>query len=288
MVLRLDPRLPVLWRSPDSLQVGADPAVATLETVTTADERIIAGLRVGMPRSALDYIAGVANSPTGRLDALLETLAPAIVTGDGPVAPRTRGTVCLDGEGETAQRIRDLLDEIGVAVTASQRPDAAVLVATHVIEPNRYGHWLRRDVPHLPVVFGDSSASVGPFVVPGRTACLFCHELERVDADAAWPALAAQLVGRPAASETPLAAAIAVSVVAATLAGFFAASAPFAESNGEVVTIDPLTGSTRVSRAAPHPRCGCAALPENVTAHGGRAVRSRRRPNSGRASSAPA
>ena len=60
-----------------------------------------------------------------------------------------------------------------------------------------------RDVPHLAVVFDDDGARVGPLVEPGAGPCLRCLDLGRRDADPAWPAIAAQLAGRPAATGRP-------------------------------------------------------------------------------------
>ena len=81
-----------------------------------------------------------------------------------------------------------------------------MLVAHHVVRPARYGYWLRRDVPHLAVVFGDTTLTVGPFVQPGAEApCLCCLDLARQDADPAWQAIATQLAYRPPSSEEPVA-----------------------------------------------------------------------------------
>ena len=77
-----------------------------------------------------------------------------------------------------------------------------MLVGHYVLEPARHRRWLRRDIPHLPVVFSDGEIRVGPLVEPGHGPCLYCLELARVDEDPAWPAIACQLVGRDAPTET--------------------------------------------------------------------------------------
>jgi hypothetical protein len=73
-------------------------------------------------------------------------------------------------------------------------PPLVLLVAHHVLAPGRAARWLAVDVPHLPVVFGERAAVLGPLVVPGETPCLRCAEEHRVDADPAWPVVAAQLL----------------------------------------------------------------------------------------------
>ncbi len=48
MVLKLDPRFPLVWRTPSSLQLGVDPAVVTLHDVSETTERLLAALVAGV------------------------------------------------------------------------------------------------------------------------------------------------------------------------------------------------------------------------------------------------
>src|SRR5690606_604292 len=85
------------------------------------------------------------------------------------------------------------------------RVEAGMLIGTHAIPPVAYRDWLRRDLPHIGIVLGDTEVQISPVVVPGRTPCLRCAELHRRDADPCWPAVAAQLITMPAAAaEDPL------------------------------------------------------------------------------------
>ena len=54
MTLRLDPRRPIVWRTPHSLQIGVDPVLAVLDDVSEGDARLIDALAVGVPRSGLE------------------------------------------------------------------------------------------------------------------------------------------------------------------------------------------------------------------------------------------
>ena len=72
MVLRLDPRLPLLWRTPSSLQFGVDDPPVVLEAVSAAEERMIAALRVGVSRSGLEMISATAGGRHGEAAALLD------------------------------------------------------------------------------------------------------------------------------------------------------------------------------------------------------------------------
>jgi bacteriocin biosynthesis cyclodehydratase domain-containing protein len=119
---------------------------------------------------------------------------------------------------------------------------------------------LRAGIPHLCVTVREAIAVVGPFVVPGVTACLRCLDLHRSDRDAAWPMIAAQLAsdgGRPATE--------ACDVVLATLAASVCALQALAHIDGEQPatlggTLEVALPDWRIRRRSwrPHPACGCA------------------------------
>ena len=71
-------------------------------------------------------------------------------------------------------------------------PDCGVLVG--VGEPDRelLDAWTRAGTPYLLVRLTEGRAVVGPFVVPGTTACLRCLDAHHTDADPAWPLLVRQ------------------------------------------------------------------------------------------------
>jgi bacteriocin biosynthesis cyclodehydratase domain-containing protein len=306
MILRLDPRFPLVWRTPDTIQLGIDRPLAIVPGVTAPLESVINALRVGVPRSGALMLGRQAGATDAATTALLRALAPALVGGEPrPVRPGaegppvtaawfdgrragtadadagTRPVVCVDGDGPTAQRIRGLLTDLGITVVAVEAhppeagpkhtdPDLAVIVDHFVLAPERHNRWLRRDVPHLPVLFGDAEARVGPLVEPGAGPCLTCLELERVDEDPAWPAIACQLLHRTAPTET---ARLGIEV-ATTAAGLvherlFAASNQFAAAS---LAIDAETLTVRRRAHRPHERCGCRFLPENVIVLAGNAA----------------
>src|SRR5690606_19641405 len=61
--------------------------------------------------------------------------------------------------------------------------------------------YLREDLPHVPVAFEPGGTTIGPLIIPGRTACLACRDAHERDRDPAWPAMHAQLV---AATSVPI------------------------------------------------------------------------------------
>ena len=73
------------------------------------------------------------------------------------------------------------------------RPDLVVLAAMGAIRADAGEPWLRRGIPHLPLVVQAHRVQVGPLITGGAGPCLSCMDLHRRDKDAAWPALLSQL-----------------------------------------------------------------------------------------------
>lgn len=202
-MLRLDPAQPPLWRSTTTLQFGID-AVAIVEAGEAWHLRLLRELERGVPEDALERIAVTLGAPRGRATAFVQRLAPAL---SAPPAPPRRITVQADASMATADVdiVAGALAATGLSIEREvwgdhrEQPPAAapvVLLGHHIIDPRRAGALMLRDLAHLPLVFVGGRIEAGPLVDPGRTACLSCLAAERRDADARWPLVAAQLVGR--------------------------------------------------------------------------------------------
>lgn len=243
MVHRLDPRYPLVWRSPSSIQIGIDPPRVVLDEVDAVAERMLAALVPGATSGALRLLAGGADP-----EPLLAALGPVLEVPD----PEPGNGIAVFGLGHTAVRITRLLEErdrwhSGEAVEPPY-PDAVVIVSHYVTRPAARSLWLRRDVPHLPVVYSDTGVVIGPYVTPGDGPCLSCVEFHHRDRDLAWPALAAQLLDRVSSVDqgtlSAEAAAAAVRMLAAARGGFS-------------VRIDAETGVRTEFAVAEHPQCSC-------------------------------
>ena len=178
MVLRLDPRYPVAWRTPTSMQLGFTGHPLVIDDVSPAAERMVAALIAGVSRTGLRMIGRTAGASELEVDDLLHLLGPALT----PEQPPRPWAVTVVGSGTTADTIAGLLGVAGMAVTAARTAaiatrvpaDLAVVVGNFAIRSDLSRLWLQRDVPHLAVVLGDDAADVGPLVVPGGSACLLC------------------------------------------------------------------------------------------------------------------
>ena len=275
MTTRLDPRRPLLWRTPHSLQVGVDEAVV-LDSVRTETEQVVAALRAGFPALVERRLPDAFDVPAHEFDRVLATLDPVIEHDDPTSGPAVTHRVVVDGASPAAELLRRLLaeqesvgllpPESGSTGSGSQRGhvDVAVLFADFVIPPSRYTRWLRDDVPHLPVVFSDRVVRIGPFVTPGSGPCLHCVELHRTDDDPAWPAVASQLLGHRSPLDTQLLGAEVATRVTRLVLRHLDASQPILASTQLVV--DAATGGVRRRVVREHSRCACRALPGIATA----------------------
>ena len=257
MTIRIDPRWPVVWRDPFTIQIGIDPPRVVIDDVGPTEERMLAALTVGVTRAGL---AVVAETEAHLVDAFLDVITPALMA---PTARYTGATVALSGEGLFADLCARLVGEAGVRVVRAAtpsllvetRPDLAVIVGRSVFPPHTHAIWLRRDVPHLPVLFTESAAHLGPMVEPGSSACLVCIELHRKDEDPAWPAIATQLLGRAVRAEPPTLATEAAATVARMVLERLEAGR--GGSPGLRISVQ---GERAALHWTPHPDCGCRGL----------------------------
>ncbi len=291
--LRLDARRPLLWRDPATLQIGADPAVAVLERIDDDELRLIESLAVGVTVERLHGLAAHLGVRRERVDALLALLSAALEP--EPVRPSSDETLVVVGHGLGAERVAAVLAEGGHPVTIAapaaaiaSRARTAVLVSPHVIDPLEHARWLRRDRPHLAVVFGEEAVTIGPLVQPGTSACLSCVERHRADDDPARTVIATQLWGRAAAAETP---------TAALAAGLATLRMLRTGLTGTSLRIDARTGATATTTWTAQPDCGCQGLTLRAVPAARRGSGSepapaasvpRARPTTARASAAPA
>lgn len=162
--------------------------------------------------------------------------------------------------------VAEACPHVRTAVTGDLHPDLVVVVAQGALDPRDADALLREDVAHLAVVLRERDVSIGPLVLPGRSACLRCVDLQRADRDPEWPRVLAQ-VARPAVrgrqrEETTLAALAAAVAGAQALTHLDGRVRPAAV--GTTLEAALPEGLVGFRSWAAHPRCGCTWPPRRL------------------------
>ena len=250
-----DPRLAPDLLSLSLVHRGAGAAGRALARRRRATVSVHGAGRVGASVVGLLVAAGI-----GSVDVVDDRpvrpgdLAPAGIRDQGagdrataatlPWRQRSRGV-------RATTRARD--SDLHVVAPAAATPAPEVLAAV-------------RRRPHLLVVVRETTASVGPLVLPGRTPCLRCLQLARADRDPEWAAVSAQLVAGGRDTEP---CDVTLATLAASLAAMQAlthidgAAAPSAVAG--VVEFDLVETRLRRRSVAAHAACGCGAASAEAT-----------------------
>ena len=270
--LVLDGLGPPLWRllgGLDGLAPGAAVVADAVAHGARPDEVAHALAELGRggllgPRGA-GASAYVRVHGAGRLGVAVATLLAG--AGIGRVAVRAAGSVgrgdlgtgLTDADLDTpavaaaAHAVSRVVAGVAVAEPTRRRPDLVVLTGRAAGDLVAAAPLHARHQPHLAVTAGETTGTVGPLVLPGRTSCLRCADRHRTDADPAWPRVAAQLAAVPPPVPVAVAGAVAGLAVAQVLAHLVGGP----DLTGAAVELEPATGrATRVERPV-HPRCPC-------------------------------
>ena len=163
------PGLRLVRRDADHLQLGVDPPRCAVLRDLPEVRRLVSDLAVGNrpPRPTPE---------AGR--ALAAIIDAGLLVPDE--APRRRERVArarlrVDAAPDVASGVTSLLEAAGVRTEARPvTPDAVLLVREGEVPRSRLDPLVRYEVPHLLVRDHGHEVVVGPFVVPGLTACLRC------------------------------------------------------------------------------------------------------------------
>ncbi|GAA3439495.1 TOMM precursor leader peptide-binding protein [Kutzneria kofuensis] len=234
-------------------------------------------LRTGYPRRRLALNrqqAAVAVRGEGRLGVAVACLLAAAGVGWvdfgalGKVRAEDTGTGYLDTDVDRPRQEAGLAAIHRSVCTArtgtlppSRKPDLAVLTDLVVPSPSMIAPLHAEGVPYMLVRMRDGTGVVGPLIVPGRSSCPNCMDLQRTDLDPTWPRLALQLAGRLQPGElaaTQAAAGFAAAQALLTLDWWLTGVGTPALWNTSL-EIDTVTGTVTSRPWEPHPDCRCGA-----------------------------
>ncbi|WP_187977813.1 TOMM precursor leader peptide-binding protein [Mycetocola sp. JXN-3] len=272
MMIKLNPTLPLLWRTPTEFQIGFDPpAAVTLTGVTPAQEHLLGALGAGATVSVLEELGAKSGLGSSEVHALLGALGPALEDHPRPETSRRRrprvprwavlGQVrghphpLVRAIAQTADATR--LDPPRTTLATTRRPALVVLVDNYVIPPHRYAPWLSEEVPHLAVVCWDRQIRIGPLVEPGRGPCIGCVQRSAAARDPTWASLAIQAHRALATSAGPPLSALAVGPVLAAVHARLRSESR--ELRAGVLVVDGTSVLGRREQVFPHPECACGA-----------------------------
>lgn len=267
--LALRPGICVVRRDDRHLQVGVD---APLRVVLPDDpdvRRVLEALCVGArphPRTStgrhalltlLD--AGLAVDADG-LDRRAVATATAAFGPDGAERVARRALVGVDvvARPEMTSWARGLLTDLGVGTDPSAEQGVSLVIGESWLARERFDDLLRTGRPHLLVGGAVGWPVLGPFVVPGVTACVRCVDAHLGEADPRRSMIVEQVARQQIAGDGPLDPALHAMAVA------WAVRDVVALIDGDL----PSTWSATVHLGADlspqrrewarHPHCGCA------------------------------
>ncbi|MCH1866510.1 TOMM precursor leader peptide-binding protein [Nocardioides sp. CFH 31398] len=277
----LRPGVRVVRRDSAHLQVGLD-ALQVVVPDTPATASILAELGSGqtVEPSRIDPLL------RDRLDARGLLVDPAVMTALSPSGDRARASVTaafaahgpgaadhlaarralgveVAGGPDWSAQARELLVVSGLTVRTPdrrRRHDHAVLLLLGTGEPerSRLDAAVRAGRPHLVVAAVQGRVRIGPFVVPGVTACLRCLDAHLTEADPR-RALVVEQQGEGPEPVDPVLATLAVACAVRELVTWAEGGRPSTWSATRLAGAgagEPLLGD--VERWAPHPHCGCS------------------------------
>lgn len=176
------PGLRLLRRGPRTWQLGLDGSTARRTDDPHVVPQDLVVDRHALPRTRLDEADRAAVVQRG------PDRAPDRLLGRAGARIRVDGSLGVDPTPllQAAGLDRDEADPTAVLVLSDGEPDR-----------DRLDRLVADRVPHLVVRLVDGVVTLGPFVVPGQTACLRCVDLHLAADDPLWPALVAQHAAAP-------------------------------------------------------------------------------------------
>lgn len=272
--LALRPGVAVARHDDHRLQVGIDPPHRVVVPDVPAVRRLLDALvgsqvmpapdeqtrpvlhrlwEAGLLVDAHAVTASAAHGPAAAVRAAWAQHGPG--AGDRLVA-RAAARVRVVAEDEARAEATRLLLASGVPVVEDDEADVWLVAHDGELPRAWVDDLVREGVAHLLVAGACGSMVVGPFVLPGVTACLRCVDAHRAEADPRRALVVEQVVARPpAVVRDPALHALALAWATRDLVRFVEGAQPSTWSTS--FDLGPLAAP--VGRTwTRHPHCGCS------------------------------
>lgn len=265
--LRLRPGVPVVRRDATTLQVGLYPPLVARLPDAPEVRALLDALRSGtgpgdlapVAARALESLlgAGLALRATpGSTPGL--TLAQAQFGADGGrrLTDRSGHRIGLRADGPSRAIVTELLALTGLAVDDAS-PSVWLVVDAGPITRETVDPLVRVGAPHLLVSGHAGGRRLGPFVEPGRTACLRCVDAHEAETDPRRPFLVEQAALASVGDQPvdPVLDRLVLAWAVRDLCRYLEGDEPSTWS--ATVDVGP-TDPPRLVRWLRHPHCGCA------------------------------
>lgn len=238
MILRLRPGETAVRRDDHHLQIGIDPPHAVVVPDEPATRRAAYELERGRGLTDRDLSEGSVAALVRKLDAAGLLAAPRPLIPARIVGPP------------------DLVAEL--QALAPVHPSArvvTVLMASGPLRRDLVDEHIRDGTAHLVVAGSPTGWTIGPYVVPGVTACLRCVDAELGRLDPRRALVVEQYARRTAGDGDPVGRALALAYTARELRTIAGGGRPTTWS--AVVHVGG-SGSLEPQHVRRHPACGCA------------------------------
>jgi len=279
----LRPGLRVVRRDDRHLQVGIDPPLRAIVPDEAPVRRLLEDLSGGDPRRPI----GPADTPAAArclqtlhqhgllvdataLDRALATgedraaaaavFAQSGAGAEGVLTARTGSGVRVDAAPDVRQSAHRLLRAAGVSLTDEPEREAGIvlLVSPGPLPRDALDPFVRDGRAHAVVTPAGGGFTVGPFVVPGLTACLRCVDAHLAEHDPR-RAVVLEQCGRqapgPVEPRDPTLLALAVAWAVRDVIRFVDGEAPATWSATVTIGADAMPVHREWDR---HPHCGCS------------------------------
>lgn len=241
---RLRPGLHVVRRDDSHVQVGVDPPWRLVLPDDPDVLRLLDDLAAGRPPRPGSLAAHRALAALDRADLLV---AP------DPDLPPT--TFVVEGTGALAGEATRILTAAGCEVDSAGVAEAALVIADGEPRRSDVDAQLRDGRAHLVVASTAYGVTIGPFVLPGATACLRCVDAHLGQHDPRRSMVLEQVGGRPSGPHDPGLTALAAGWAVRDLLSFAAGRRPSTWSATVEIGTDL---SPRHRSWTRHPHCGCS------------------------------